>query len=171
MRKASGILTRRRKWPGGKQSPKKLSKAERERRALDLRKQGFFYHEIGSQLGVSEASAYQDVKRALRAIIDERNEHGDELLQIEIQRLDAALNAIWPKVEKGDESAVDRLIKILERKSKFLGLDAPEKREMLGNKDKPLQYEHSLDPSNLSDDTLSELISAKRDDGSSQSET
>jgi hypothetical protein len=48
-------------------------------------------------------------------------------LRQELDRLDAMLRACWSKAIGGDMKAVDRVLKISERRSKLLGLDAPER--------------------------------------------
>lgn len=166
--------SRRRYWTKGrgKRSPREVTRTDRQLEALEWRKQGLDYYVIGEKMGVSHTQAMNYIKGGLEATIAARNESGEELLKMELSRLDHFMQSIWPKIERGDLAAIDRGIRIMERRAKLIGLDAPEKREMLGNKDKPLQLEHSLDPTNLSDEALNELISAKkRDSGSSQSET
>jgi hypothetical protein len=46
-------------------------------------------------------------------------------VSLELKRLDTALNAIFEDVQNGKLEAVDRLLKIMERRAKYLGLDAP----------------------------------------------
>jgi len=44
---------------------------------------------------------------------------------LELERLDVMLLALWRRVQNGDERAIDRALKIEERRAKLLGLDAP----------------------------------------------
>lgn len=44
---------------------------------------------------------------------------------MEIDRLDIALSAIWNQIEDGDLMAINTMLKIMERRSKMLALDAP----------------------------------------------
>ncbi|MBL8353179.1 MAG: hypothetical protein JNL87_23035 [Burkholderiaceae bacterium] len=44
---------------------------------------------------------------------------------LELARLDVATRAIMADVEAGDHNAIDRLLKIQARRSKYLGLDSP----------------------------------------------
>lgn len=39
------------------------------------------------------------------------------------------IGVLWPRVLKGDYLAMDRAIKLMERRAKLLGLDAPTKSE------------------------------------------
>jgi predicted transcriptional regulator len=113
----------------GKQAADSVLAREREKVAIELRKSGATYEAIGDQLGVSAQAAHQHVQRALKRIIDETNETADEVRTIELQRLDRALQAIWRRVLQGDVHAIDRSIRIMERRAKLLGLDAPTKVE------------------------------------------
>ena len=49
---------------------------------------------------------------------------------LELARLDVAQRAIWKKVVKGDLAAIDRLLKIMQRRAKLIGLDAPVKLDV-----------------------------------------
>jgi len=42
-------------------------------------------------------------------------------------RIDRAQAAIWDQVIKGNHGAIDRFVKLSERRSRILGLDAPAK--------------------------------------------
>jgi uncharacterized Rossmann fold enzyme len=44
---------------------------------------------------------------------------------LELDRLDFALEPLWIGVEAGDIPAIDAMMKIMERRSKMLALDAP----------------------------------------------
>jgi hypothetical protein len=60
-------------------------------------------------------------------------EPAEELRTMEVARLDQMLLGLWPKAIKGDTWAVDRVLKIMERRAALLGLDAPVKRELSGS--------------------------------------
>ena len=51
-------------------------------------------------------------------------EPANDLRALEIHRLDEALRAIWQEVKKGNLFAIDRFLKISERRSRLLGMDA-----------------------------------------------
>jgi hypothetical protein len=63
-------------------------------------------------------------------------EPADELRTLEVERLDAAAAAIYPSVKQGQYGAIDRWIKIMERRAKLLGLDAPTKTDVTSGGDK-----------------------------------
>jgi len=48
------------------------------------------------------------------------------------ERLDAAQVAIWRRVIKGDDKAIDRLLGIMKRRMELFGLAAPRRQEFSG---------------------------------------
>lgn len=97
-------------------------RAEDTRSALKMRANGWTYAEIAESLSITPAQAKNYVRSALREAVQEA---ADEAISVELERLDAATRAIFPKVVSGDLQAVDALLKIQARRAKFLGLDAP----------------------------------------------
>ena len=102
---------------------KTMESYEKDQRALELRKEGLTYDEISGQLGYATPSAsYKAVMRRLRDI---DKPAVAMLRELEVQRLDAMLSAVWDRVLQGDAGAVSTALKISERRSRLLGLDAP----------------------------------------------
>ena len=96
---------------------------EKDQKALELRKEGHSYESISEQLGYSTRSAsYKAVMRRLR---DMDRPAVSMLRELEVQRLDAMLYAVWNDVLQGDANAVHTALRISERRSRLLGLDAP----------------------------------------------
>lgn len=56
-------------------------------------------------------------------------EHYEELLSRELARLDVAQRALWSRVKEGNDWAIDRLLAIMDRRMKLLGLEAPKRVE------------------------------------------
>jgi DNA-binding CsgD family transcriptional regulator len=98
---------------------------EREVQALELRKAGATYGEIGRQLGISASSAHRAIARAVERITDESSELAIETRRMELIRLDAMQLALWTDARKGDAEAIRTLLRIMERRARYLGLDAP----------------------------------------------
>lgn len=113
--------------PGSKENA-----TERKQEAFELRKQGKSYRAIGSALGISEAQAHRDVAQVLAAISKLTSDRAEEWRALELERLDVALQAIWSGVEGGHDKAIELSLKIMERRAKLLGLDAPVKEEHSG---------------------------------------
>jgi hypothetical protein len=101
----------------------RLSAAERQKRALELRAGGASFDAIAAELGYgSRSGAHKAVLTGLRATL---REPADELRTLELERLDAMLAAIWPSVQRGHLASIDRALAIQERRARYLGLDAP----------------------------------------------
>jgi len=108
--------------------------AARRARALQLRAQGLTYAQIAADLGHRTASAAcQDVTRALAARKGWLDEQAALFVTLEVERLDVALQrieaVIAAAVAEGDQlmvlRAVDRQVRVSERRGRLLGLDVP----------------------------------------------
>ena len=131
----------------------KLASHDRKLRALELRKAGVPFQAIADQLGYrSSSGAFNAVKAALKATL---REPADELRELEVARLDAMLLPLWRRVQSGDEKAVDRVLRIMERRARLLGLDAPRRQELSGPDGAPIEFDLSA----LSDEELTQLQS------------
>jgi hypothetical protein len=109
-----------------KATPGRIAIAEREAKALELRKEGATYGAIARSIGYTDRSAAaKPVSRALAATIQEP---ADELRRLESERLDALLAAVWHDAMAGRRSAVESALRIMDRRSKLIGLDAPLRR-------------------------------------------
>jgi hypothetical protein len=107
-----------------------LHALEKQTQALKLRQAGTSYEDIAKALGYKGPSgAYQAVKSAMKKTLQEP---ADELRKLEASRLDEALRAIWPQVKKGNLLAIDRYIKISERRAKIMGMEAKSQVEISG---------------------------------------
>lgn len=128
-----------------------LTTAEREAEAARLRSLGWTYQRIADNLGWSnKGDAHHAVSKVLRETVQEA---GNDLRALELTRLDAltaAANEVLERehitvsngriVSRDDGTpilddapvlqAIDRLLKIQERRSRLLGLDAPVKRDI-----------------------------------------
>lgn len=126
-----------------KTSKRMLAAHERARQALELRKAGVSITVIAQQLGYTNASgAYKAVERAILAVL---REPAEAVIELELARLDEMLFSIWPRVRAGDVLAVDRALRIMERRAKYLGLDAPKRVDITATL-KAMAVEHGLDP-------------------------
>lgn len=126
-----------------KTSKRKMEAAERQRQAMTLRRAGASFVEIARQVGYKgPAGAYKAVEAGLRATLQEP---ADELRKMERERLDAIFLRLWPQVVTAaapgqpppppDLKAVDRLLKVMERRAKLDGLDlADDKDRAVGDR-------------------------------------
>ena len=127
-----------------------LETAERDGEIARLRSTGMSFADIGAQFGISKQAAHQGFKRALAETVREASE---DVRVTELARLDrlyqealAVLEAEHLMVQNGriirsDDGApllnfaprlgaIDRALKVQERRAKLLGLDAPAKQDV-----------------------------------------
>lgn len=103
---------------------------EREKKALELRRQGYSYRAIGEQTGVSHVQSMHDVAQALTYIRDDVAKDAANLRDLEVARLDHMLLKLNDRLEIGSFDAMEMALKIMTRRAKLLGLDAPERTDM-----------------------------------------
>ena len=77
---------------------------------------------VGEALRVSVA---RDLTKGLEQAAKYEALSREEWVQFEVAGLNAAQAAMWPKVLRGETVAIERYVKLSERRSKLLGLDAP----------------------------------------------
>jgi DNA-binding CsgD family transcriptional regulator len=99
--------------------------AARRLQAIELRKAGATYRQIGERLSVSEAQAYNDVQRELARLATQTQDAAAALRVLESERLDALMLALWQQAKQGNQGAIDRVLKVMERRARLVGLDAP----------------------------------------------
>jgi hypothetical protein len=133
---ATSTVNRRR---GGKRGSHEGS-IERRAKALEMRKSGMTYRAIGAALGVSQCMAHKDVHHVIDILAREARETAEAIREIELERLDAMLAALWPAVEAGDTSSISTALRVAERRARLLGLDAPVKQEVTGANGGPLSF-------------------------------
>lgn len=98
---------------------------EKSYQAYNLKMAGLSMSEIAERLEYPSANA---VVMAIRAHIQEdargqTSEFRQNLLQMELDRLDFMLSRIWPQIEHGDLKAVDSGIKIVQTQARIAGID------------------------------------------------
>lgn len=113
--------------PSAKTSPIRARTIERQKQALELRRMGLGYEAIAAQIGIGKSQAHRLVAAGMDDAREQIAADADVLRAAEVSRLDGMLQGLWPRARKGDVAAVDRVLKIGERRAKLLGLDAPTK--------------------------------------------
>jgi hypothetical protein len=103
----------------------RVTQAEKEAKIIELRRTGATWELIAKAVGYANASgAYKAYQKALNRIIEPKIE---ELRATEIDRLDRLQFAIWERAKDGEIKAIDAVLRILDRRTRILGLDAPSK--------------------------------------------
>jgi len=128
--------------PDHKTGERALTYAEKKVRALELRREGKDFRHIARELGwKSHTSAYEAVVKGLRETMQEP---ADELRKVESERLDW----LWRKVEERMDTdhlwAVDRGLKVMERRASLFGLDRVPERDLSREADAFLSGVHTV---------------------------
>jgi hypothetical protein len=110
-----------------KASARKLRAAEVQAAVLQLRKAALPLSKIAEQVGISKGHASKVVKRALAEFHVNASLDAGDLIALAIARLDGLLLVLWPKATAGNFGAIDRVLKVEERRCRLLGLEAPTK--------------------------------------------
>lgn len=144
---------------------------DRETQAIALRKGGANFKQIGEAMGFTEQRAHALVTRVLKRMNEKLAETADEVRRMETERLDAMLLTWWTRAIGGkttagkiiapDIRAGDMVLRIMARRAKLWGLDAPEKLELAGKDGNPIQL--AREPMKaLSDEDLDALLEGFR---------
>lgn len=105
-------------------------------------------------------TACRDVRTALADRRAELNADVDELRALEADRLDRLFFVAYKKaVRDQDLAAIDRTLRIMERRARLLGLDMPVRTELSGPDGGPVQVE------DVTTDELDALIALTDPDG------
>lgn len=126
-----------------KASPRVVETRAKRLEALELRKRGMTYRQIATQMGCHVGTAHQWVGMAFDELITAVNETAETVRQMELDRLDTMQEAVWGDCLSGDKSAITTMLRVMERRSKLLGLDTPQEvdqtvRILMDNIDKGL---------------------------------
>lgn len=111
--------------------------AERDLRIFKMRQAGVPNNEIARRFGMSTAAVGTSIRRQLEKLNREALLAYPEVLRMELERLDALQQAIWPltqyrkvKTDDGTEiqvepdlKAVQTMLSIIDRRSKLLGME------------------------------------------------
>ena len=119
-----------------KTSPSTIDAKVRAAKALELRMEGMKFDDIANELGYnSKQAAFDAVSRELKAIT---REPAEEVLRIDLERLDRMWGIHYLNAQAGDATALSSCMRIMERRARLLGLDAPSKNEVTGKDGSPI---------------------------------
>lgn len=111
--------------------------AERDLRIFKMRQAGVATSEIGRRFGLSTAAVNSAIRRQLEKLNKEALMAYPEVLRMELERLDALQQSIWPltqhrkiKMDDGTEvqvepdlKAIQQVLAIMDRRSRLLGME------------------------------------------------
>lgn len=107
---------------------KNLSSKEKKLLALQLRREGKTYQFISDTIDVPISKVHLDIGIMLRKEIEQQTKvQKKQIVQLELDRLDLLFDKAWAAIEGGNQASIDKAIKIMERRARYLGLDAPSK--------------------------------------------
>jgi hypothetical protein len=112
---------------------RRLRGAERELRVYEMKLEGAPNHEIAASLGCSVATVAKILHKVLKRAEEAAEANVDQLRKLDAARLDSLFRSLYPLATKGTSNsprAAEVCIKIMERKARLLGLDAPIKQEI-----------------------------------------
>lgn len=115
---------------GKKTGAAAVNHLHRKREAMRMRKAGHSYPEIAKKLRMNAHTVYGLVWGELQKISTKLSEDTATVRQLEIQRLDTMLSAIWGRIEEGNERSIETALKIMQRRADLEGLDSPKKAEL-----------------------------------------
>ncbi len=108
--------------------------AQREERrdtVMKLVLEGFTYRQIEARTGFSRGTIGRDIHARLESAAAECP-HTKKYRELHRLRINQLLLRLWPMAMEGDLSAVDRVLRLLEREAKLLGLDKPQELQHSG---------------------------------------
>jgi hypothetical protein len=107
--------------PRGKTGKPAIDRAQKQDEILKLRLTGASYREIELATKIPRSTAQKMAEDAVDAI---KRETAEQVVSLELARLDRMLRGIWTDAIDGDVKSIDRALKIMERRAKYLNLDA-----------------------------------------------
>lgn len=108
---------------GNTTGPDGIAQRERDLTALALRREGRTFDDIAGALGFAgKQGAHAAVIRLLDNVLIE---NVDQYRTLENGRLDAMQAAVWSAALAADYAAIDRVLKIMERRARLNSLDMP----------------------------------------------
>ena len=122
-----------------------VASAERRVVAVRLRAAGLSFRRIAERLGITHTQARRDILAGLSALHKELVQQTKELVALEKERLEMPLARLAKIIQDKNADVRDKCLaietwrKLSESRRKLLGLDQPDKQQILGDADAPIQ--------------------------------
>jgi hypothetical protein len=98
---------------------------DRELAVVELRREGKTWQQIAEVVNYATAmGAWKAYQRACQRTLQEPT---DEARRIELDRLDALQRTDWEPAVEGNLRAADFVLRVIDRRARILGIDAPQK--------------------------------------------
>ena len=141
---------------------KEIERKKRNKKILDLRIAGASEQTIADEIGVSDTT----VHRVLHEIIEEMNIKlyikADVLKRMELERLDKITLALF--ANRNDPRTADTLLRVMERRARYLDLDVPMQSEVVTKQEGPIEVKHDLSKLSVEELKALRVIVAKTED-------
>ena len=108
-------------------SPQEAVVLERQVVFWEMYKECRSIREIARVNGMSPNTVGKDIKSFISTLREAGLRHVEEYRYVQTERIQSAIEAIWPRVLEGRTDAIGSLVRLLEREARLLGLDAPTK--------------------------------------------
>lgn len=125
-----------------KAHPKTVETTAKVQQAMQLRAAGASYAQIGQALKCTKKYAFDLVLRGLYEAKESIAEDVEQVRLVELMRLDSILMELWQA--RKDPRTADTILRISERRSKLLGLDAAAKNELSGPDGGPIPIDQDI---------------------------
>lgn len=103
--------------------------AERRRRVAEMRLSHMTLDEIAREIGVAKSTVSVDLKHVREEWAERRASTYEEWAAEEIAKLDRLERTLLPRAIAGEYAAVDKIISLMDRRARMLGLDKPQLHE------------------------------------------
>ena len=114
---------------GKKRTSPPPEQVDKENAVLELRRSGETWARIAQVVGYANASGAQ--KAYMRVVTRVQREPVEAIFEMELDRLDRLQRAYWkPAVVDLNTKAADIVLKIMDKRAKLLGLEAPSKSDV-----------------------------------------
>lgn len=115
--------------PSGVRKGEEVEIAQKRAEILELRKAGMTFPAIAKAMGYKDHSGV--VKAYQKAMHETLAQPANEIRELEVARLDQMWQTWYPKAVGGNAGALDRCLRIMERRARLLGLDAPTQMRLM----------------------------------------
>lgn len=163
---SEGKTERLRKKPRTLNTPSALRVKAAVAEAAKLRVLGLSYRQIGERMGCAPSIAHKYVTRAAEGYELQAAEAIETQRRLELARLDHATTIVMSQVAKlaaspkPNPAAIDQLIRISERRSKLLGLDAALEVKVQQEMGREIQSVMSVLRGALDDESFARVVAA-----------
>lgn len=127
------------RWSGANDS----QKADQAYKCYEMQREGMSLRAIGAVLGISHTTVRERITEFCNKLV---LPHAEEYRKREVERCDYLIERLAAKVANGDVQAVVATARIMERRAKYLGLDAA------------LQIDHTVTQVTQEDLAFAELL-------------